>query len=180
MILPKNLAILYQAFILSPPLVVRSFLSEGDLFCDRMEKELIHKYNPMQRENQILGAEGEKIAENFLREKGYRILSRNWKCKLGELDIVALKQKGKIFKKPEAIVFVEVKTIDSADVEFEGQPEENVNYFKQRHLIKSAQCYLKANKISPKIPWQIDVIAIEFNQVSGSHKIRHHEKAVWQ
>lgn len=133
----------------------------------------------MKRENQILGAQGEQIAENFLREKGYRILSRNWKCKFGELDIVVAKSEGKIFRKTKTIVFVEVKTIDAADAQFVGQAEQNVNYFKQKHLIKSAECYLKFNKISPEIPWQIDVIAIEFDVKKGLHKLRHLERAVW-
>ena len=133
----------------------------------------------MAREKQILGAEGEKIAENFLKQKGYRILSRNWKCKLGELDIVAAKTSGKIFKKTKAIVFVEVKTIDMADAQFIGQAEQNVDYFKQKHLIKSAECYLKFNKVSPEIPWQIDVIAIEFDRAANRHIIRHLERAVY-
>lgn len=133
----------------------------------------------MKTNKQILGREGEQIAENFLKQKGYRILSRNWKCNFGELDIVAIKTSGRFFNKQKTIVFVEVKTIDAADVQFEGQPEQNVNYFKQKHLIKSAQCYLKINKIKPEMPWQIDVIAIEFNSRTGLHNIRHHEKAVW-
>jgi putative endonuclease len=133
----------------------------------------------MRRENQILGAEGEKLAENFLRQKGWRILSRNWKCKFGELDIVAVKSEGKFLRKTKTIVFVEVKTIDASDAVFVGQAEQNVNYFKQEHLKKSAECYLKFNKISPEIPWQIDVIAIEFDALRGMHKIRHLERAVW-
>jgi putative endonuclease len=133
----------------------------------------------MKRENQILGAQGEQIAENFLRENGYRILSRNWKCKFGELDIVAAKSEGRIFRKTKTVVFVEVKTIDAADAQFVGQAEQNVNYFKQKHLISAAQCYLKANRISPEIPWQIDVIAIEFDVQKSLHKLRHLERAVW-
>ena len=133
----------------------------------------------MKRENQILGAEGEKIAENFLRGKGYRILSRNWKCKFGELDIVAAKTEGKFFKKIKSIVFVEVKTIDAADAQFVGQAEQNVNYFKQKHLIGAARSYLKASRFSPEIPWQIDVVAIEFNKTTNLHNIRHLENAVW-
>jgi len=133
----------------------------------------------MRRENQILGAEGEKIAESFLKQKGYRILARNWKCRFGELDIVAAKREGRIFRKTETIVFVEVKTIDMADAQFIGQAEQNVNYFKQKHLISSAQCYLKAKRVSPEIPWQIDVIAIEFDAFGKHHKIRHLERAVW-
>jgi putative endonuclease len=131
-------------------------------------------------ENQILGQQGEQLAANFLKHNGYRILSRNWKCQFGELDIVAEKSEGRIFRKIKTIIFVEVKTIDAADVLFESQAEQNVHYFKQRHLIKSAECYLKSNKISPKIPWQIDVVAIEFDSRAGLHKIRHLERAVWQ
>jgi len=134
----------------------------------------------MKSENKILGAAGEELAAEFLKDKGYRILSRNWQCKFGELDIVTLKTEGKFLRKTKIIVFVEVKTIDANYAEFVGQAEENVNYFKQQHLIKSAQSYLKANKISPKIPWQIDVIAIEFDAAGQQHKIRHLEKAVWQ
>lgn len=133
----------------------------------------------MQTEKQILGKKGEELVVNFLKGRGYKILARNWRCRFGEIDMVALKQKGKIFKKPESIVFVEVKTIDAQDALFEGQAEQSVNFFKKRHLIKSAQCFLKANKISPVLPWQIDVIAIEFDQATSLHKIRHLEKAVW-
>jgi len=133
----------------------------------------------MKRENQILGAEGEKIAENFLRDKGWRILSRNWKCKFGELDIVAAKTEGKIFRRTKIMVFVEVKTINAADAQFIGQAEQNVNYFKQKHLIKSAECYLKMNQINHKTPWQIDVIAVEFDALRGLHNIRHLERAVY-
>lgn len=133
----------------------------------------------MKTPKQVLGQAGEEIATNFLKNKGYRILGRNWKCKFGELDIVAAKAKGKIFKKLEALVFVEVKTIDAADAEFESQAEQNVNFFKQKHLIKSAEFYLRANKINPGIPWQIDVMAIEFDVARGAHKIRHLERAVW-
>lgn len=133
----------------------------------------------MKTQKQALGQIGEETAVNFLKNKGYRILSRNWKCKFGELDIVAQKFKGRIFKKTDCLVFVEVKTIDALDAEFESQAEQNVNFFKQKHLIKSSRCYLKANKISPEIPWQIDVIAIEFDNFKGLHKIRHLERAVW-
>ena len=134
----------------------------------------------MKRENQILGAAGEDLAAKFLEQKGYRILSRNWKCQFGELDIVALKAEGKIFRKAKNVVFVEVKTIDMADAKFIGQAEQNVNYFKQQHLVRSAQSYLKANKIGLEIPWQIDVIAIEYDRRFSNHNIRHLERAVWQ
>lgn len=124
-----------------------------------------------------MGKLGEDLAAEFLKQKGFRILSRNWKCKMGELDIVALKEKGRIFKKPETLIFVEVKTL--AGSEFESQAAQNVHYFKQKNLIKAAQSFLKANKIDPNLAWQIDVIAIEFDEWQGLHKIRHLENAVW-
>lgn len=133
----------------------------------------------MKRQNQILGQSGEEAAAEFLKKKGYNILARNWKCKAGELDIVAGKTKGKIFKKIECLVFVEVKTIDAADAKFIGQAEENVNFFKQKHLIAASRYFLMTHKIKPDIPWQIDIIAIEFDRGGGGHKIRHLERAVW-
>ena len=134
----------------------------------------------MKTEKQILGRAGEDLAVNFLKKKNYQILARNWKCRFGELDIVAAKTKGWILKKTESIVFVEVKTIDSTDVLFESQAEQNVNFFKQKKLIKSAQSFLKASRIKPETPWQIDVIAIEYDSEKGLHKIRHWGNAVWQ
>jgi putative endonuclease len=133
----------------------------------------------MKRQNQILGQLGEEMAAEFLKKNGYAILARNWKCKAGELDIVAAKKKGRIFKKIECIVFAEVKTIDAADAKFVGQAEENVNFIKQKHLIASARSFLVARKIRADFPWQIDVIAIEFDRAGKNHKIRHLEKAVW-
>ncbi|MBI4708664.1 MAG: YraN family protein [Candidatus Portnoybacteria bacterium] len=133
----------------------------------------------MKTQKQVLGQIGEETAANFLKEKGYLILGRNWHCPFGELDIIAAKTSGKIFKKTEAIVFVEVKTINQAEALFEAQAEQNVNFFKQKRLIKSAHSFLKTKHIKPEIPWQIDVVAIEFNIADGSSKIRHHENAVW-
>jgi len=132
----------------------------------------------MSSQKQTLGRLGEELAEKFLKDKGYLILNRNWRCKFGELDIVAAKTSG-ILGRLKNIIFVEVKTIDQVEAQFEAQAEQKVNYFKQKHLIKSAQDYLRTNKIKPDIPWQIDVIGIEYDQIAGAHKIRHWEKAVW-
>lgn len=120
------------------------------------------------REKKDLGDLGEKIAENYLREKGYKILDKNFRySKLGELDIVA--------QKDNDIAFVEVKTrLKTGPGGF--WPEDNITYQKQKKLIKLSQVYLSKRKLLDK-PWQIDVLAIEIYR-DGSHDIRHLENAV--
>ena len=56
----------------------------------------------MQSQKQILGKEGEQIAEDYLKRKGYRLVARNFRCPGGELDLIVLDRK--------VVVFVEVKT----------------------------------------------------------------------
>lgn len=78
------------------------------------------------------GRRGEEAAASHLAARGYRILHRNWRCRLGELDIVA-EDKG-------TIVFVEVRT-RAARGRF-GTPAESVDARKRRKLAALAQTYL--------------------------------------
>lgn len=107
----------------------------------------------------LLGIEGEKLAADFLREKGYRIISRNFKTPIGEIDIIA--EDGK------TLVFVEVKT--RSDNTF-GQPFEAVNYRKREKLKKVALYYLK-NNCKKEASSRFDVLSIEIN--GGKSKIEH-------
>ena len=50
----------------------------------------------------VLGKEGERIAEQYLKQKGYRLVERNYRCAAGELDLIVLDRR--------VVVFVEVKT----------------------------------------------------------------------
>lgn len=95
-----------------------------------------------------IGTTGEDIAANYLQSRGYRILTRNFKRKTGEIDIVAK------FKKD--IVFVEVKVVTSSSVLHEKLHPE-----KQRKIIRTALWYLSENKMEHGIPWQIDLIAVD-------------------
>ncbi len=83
-----------------------------------------------------LGSRGEKIAAKFLRKQGYQIIEKNYRSRLGEIDIVA--------KEDESIVFVEVKTRRSTDF---GLPEEALSYDKRRRLSKLALGYLAHRRI---------------------------------
>lgn len=118
-----------------------------------------------------IGNFGEKIAENYLKNKGYQILDRNYSFRIpgnpqkGEIDIVA--------KKEDVISFVEVKTLKNS---FPIPPEEKVNFSKQRKLRQTAESWLIKKKIPLNSKWQIDVIAIEIKK--GKAKISHFENAV--
>ena len=119
-----------------------------------------------------VGNFGERIAEKYLKNKGYQILDRNYSCRFpgspqkGEIDIVA--------KKSDIISFVEVKL--SYNSEMPITPEERVNFFKQRKLVKTAESWLMAKKIPLNSKWQIDVISVRMAQ--GKAKISHFENAV--
>jgi putative endonuclease len=78
-----------------------------------------------------LGQQGENLAVDYLIDKGFIILHRNWRCRHEELDIVA--QDG------EFLVFIEVKT--RRNVYF-GMPEESVSLKKQRLLVNAADAYI--------------------------------------
>ena len=105
----------------------------------------------MPDQRQSLGAWGERIAVNFLREKGDRLLARNVRTAFGELDLVT--------RRGHCTVFVEVKTRRSDAF---GFPEESVTSSKFARVAKSALVFLNAN---PEFDgdWQIDVIAIRIS-----------------
>src|SRR4030067_3631938 len=91
---------------------------------------------------------GEDAAASFLAKEGYKIIERNFRCPLGEIDIVAL-DKG-------VLVFVEVKTRSSNKF---GLPEEAVNRRKQNQMTKAAQFYISRKKLFNS-PARFDVVAV--------------------
>lgn len=113
-----------------------------------------------------VGTLAERMAENYLQERGYEILQRNFRTKLGEIDLIA--------KKGEMLIFVEVKGKANS---YEIDPEEKVNPHKQQRIIKSAQIYcLKNSKIFSKIKnIRFDVIVVNLEE----GEIRHYESAFY-
>jgi putative endonuclease len=120
------------------------------------------------REKKDLGDLGEKIAENHLKDRGYKILGKNFRySNFGELDIIA--------RKGSDIVFFEVKTRKkTGPTQF--LPEDNITRAKQKKLIKLAEIYLGKNNLGDA-SWQIDVLAIEI-YLNGTFDIRHTQNAV--
>jgi len=122
-----------------------------------------------------VGSFGEKIAEKYLRDKGYQILDKNYSFRIpgdfqkGEIDIVA--------KKSDTISFIEVKTLKTAKEQLSGiSPEEKVSWKKQRKLVKTAESWLMRKKLPLNSKWQIDIISVRI--VQGEVKIRHFENAI--
>lgn len=113
-----------------------------------------------------LGAWGESVAALHLEAKGYQILARNWRCRRGEIDLVA--QAG------QTLVFAEVKTRRGRDL---GTPEEGVTIHKARKLLKLAQHYLLAHDIDD-IDWRIDIVAVELDRAGKLLRCEHIENAI--
>jgi putative endonuclease len=100
------------------------------------------------REKKELGKKGEEIAIRFLRKNRYKIIERNYVCKLGEMDIIASEK--------DTLVFIEVKTRTSTAF---GPPQLAVNSTKQMQLSKVALYFLKEKKLED-VKARFDVVAI--------------------
>ncbi|MCX5911140.1 MAG: YraN family protein [Deltaproteobacteria bacterium] len=108
----------------------------------------------MTQDRLSLGKMGEELAVTQLKAMKYQILERNYRCLLGEMDIIA-REKG-------SLVFVEVKTRATKDF---GGPAAAVHERKQRQLSRIALLYLNQKKIRD-VPARFDVVAVD---LSGSN-----------
>jgi putative endonuclease len=115
-------------------------------------------------ESHSLGKEGEEMAVDHLKEKGFRILHRNWVSGRKEIDIVA--------ENNEFVVFVEVKT-RSWDMKL--RHEELVSREKQRFLVFAAESYIRRYNINKES--RFDVIIIISKE--KSFEIEHIETAFY-
>ena len=106
--------------------------------------------------NQLLGRLGEDAAAQYLGGKGYRILCRNFCCRAGEIDIVALKG--------TSLHFIEVKTRKS---DLFGTPAESVDQRKKGHMRMAARIYLSTRSKSFRQPRQLqfDVVEVQINHI---------------
>ena len=111
-----------------------------------------------------LGKMGEQLAVDYLLQKGYTILERNYIFQKAEIDIIA--QQG------ATVVVVEVKTRNSA---FFGDPQDFVNPKKIKLLVKAANEYLIANEVDKEV--RFDIVAVLKNK--HLEKIEHFENAFY-
>ena len=101
---------------------------------------------------QSLGASGERMALEFLRRRGYRIIARNFSCRLGEIDIIA--------RQGKTTVFVEVRT--RRGTEF-GLPQDSISPKKIKHLLRCAEFYIK-RRGDPEGQFRFDLVGVIFGE----------------
>jgi putative endonuclease len=99
----------------------------------------------MANSSKQFGSQAESIAADYLKKHGYRILCRNWRCRLGEIDIIA--------EERDTLVFVEVKSRKS------GNPKWAVTPKKQKKISMIALWYLKdVGRLNERA--RFDVVAV--------------------
>ena len=107
----------------------------------------------------ILGKNGEDIATEYLMKNNYKVIERNFYCKSGEIDIIALKN--------NYIVFIEVKSRSNDKY---GLPSEAVTKSKLEHLYKTARYYLYTRNLQDEFV-RFDVIEVYFK--NSEYKVNH-------
>ena len=108
-----------------------------------------------------LGHRGEEIACQFLGEKGYEILATNYRCRWGEVDIVA--------RDGEELVFVEVRTRHSVAY---GIPEESLTPAKVRRLLTTSRHYLQQHA-DAETGWRVDLVCVRLTPDRRLERIDH-------
>lgn len=116
-------------------------------------------------DRQGLGRYGEERAAQHLTGKGYEILERNWRCEIGELDLVA--------RDNACLVLVEVRARRGRKL---GTPEESITVAKQARLIELAEAYTAAHDWTGD--YRIDVVALELDRRGHLIRLDHYENAV--
>lgn len=94
------------------------------------------------------GSRYETAAADYLEERGYRVLERNYRCRAGEIDLIAMHG--------EYLVFIEVKYRSDGRA---GYGPESVDRRKQLRIIRAASWYLAEKHIGPEQPCRFDVVS---------------------
>ncbi|OXM84652.1 YraN family protein [Paenibacillus rigui] len=113
-----------------------------------------------------LGELGERLAAAYLEQNGYQIHGRNWRCRTGEIDIIAME--GKV------LVFVEVRTRSGRSTF--GTPQESVNYKKQLQVMETAQWYIHRFQLQSLQP-RFDVVSVLTDKAGQLVKLDHIQNA---
>ena len=109
---------------------------------------------------------GEKLAADFLTKQGYKIIETNFRCKEGEVDIIA--------KDGDYLVFIEVRAKSSRMF---GSPEESITTRKKEHLKNVAMRYQESHDNLPQ-QWRIDFVAVELDKAGKPQRIEIIKNAV--
>ncbi len=113
-----------------------------------------------------LGARGEGAARAYLKSRGYEIVATNFRCRWGEMDIIA--------RDRDCMAFIEVRTRRSYTF---GAPQESITHRKQEKLIATAETYLQSCPDPPEA-WRIDLIAVHVDRKGAIGPVEHMLNAV--
>lgn len=113
----------------------------------------------------LTGSAYEKLAGEYLEKSGLEILEYNFRCRVGEIDIIAKEKTIESGKETLTIVFVEVKYRKNSK---NGHPAEAVSYYKQKKISSVANYYraYRQNKIYNNVNYRFDVIAILGDEIT--------------
>jgi putative endonuclease len=123
---------------------------------DDKQKELL-------KDSRLLGRRGQKLCEKFLKNKGYKLLERNFSCRTGELDLIMAVPEG-------VIVFVEVKTRTNEDF---VDAEAAITKTKQIRMTRAAKFFIKTHKLE-HLPLRFDIVIV-MARPKGEPEFRHYE-----
>jgi putative endonuclease len=98
-----------------------------------------------------LGRRGEELAVCELNRRGYEIVTRNWRCRVGEVDIVS--------RRAEIWYFFEVRTRRGQEF---GTPEESLTPTKQQRMIDVALTYLGDHDLHD-VDWRVGLVAVDMD-----------------
>jgi len=153
-------------------------------------------------EKRRIGNIGEDLAEKFLVKRGYKIIERNYLKKFGELDIIAASENIRHFVEVKSIVSHENNyesvsrivsqnsfTINNFEIEVSQEtnddencylPEDNVNYHKQKRILRTIETYILERNFSDDQEWQIDVITVKIDFSHRKAIIKHIENVIFE
>lgn len=127
----------------------------------------------MKINNRKIGYRGEQVAADFLADKGYEILERNYREIYGEIDIVVRKSEKRNEKLETVVVFVEVKTKTE---EMFGEPWEMINKHKIKQITQMGHLWCMENHYRGLL--RIDVVGVWLDQLGEVVRIEHWENVV--
>lgn len=121
----------------------------------------------MKSNRQKLGKVGENIAKKYLQDRGYKLITSNYRTKKGEIDIICCKSND--------LVMVEVKSLRTTNF---GSGEERISSTKKKKLIKTTYQFLEYRPEFESLGVRFDVIVVNF--VKYPAQVSHYQGAFWE
>ncbi|MEA2531959.1 MAG: putative endonuclease [Thermomicrobiales bacterium] len=114
-----------------------------------------------------LGRSGEGLARAYLERQGFVFLAANWRCRLGELDLV--------MRDGDDLVFVEVKTRHGDEA---GRAEEGISAAQAQRILASAEWFLSEHQDLESSIWRVDLVAVTLDGNGAVARLTHWPDAV--